>query len=839
MKVPIVIFAVLIGGLSIALFNISPNKAQLPQEEVEVKVDYPGHINKFIGKYCTDCHDEDMQKGGIDLTSFSLENMSQVDEDLWAKVYDQVSAGTMPPKKKKKQPTPELRSDFTNNLSEHLNSNIRTKHEMIGRTVIRRLTREEYENTLKDLFQIEDLEIKEFLPPDQKSHGFDNISHSQNLSHVQIARYLDAADHILDRAMNPQPKPEFKNWDFPATKIHRFKIAADQKEKDGKVYLLRQPNSAQTPWYLSDLTAHYSGKYKLKMWAYGTEVTKEGKGKDVKISEEIKTDKHHVLMFYANPSKNVLRKQGNVDVPLNKCDTAMDIDLNLLRGEKPLFQIATMSDLTHGPTIAVEKIQMTGPHIKTWPPESHTLLFGELKSVEWNNKMKVREPLKRYQNFKSIKNLKAPSNLWMVVSENPEKDAEELLYKFMTKAIRRPVERSEVTPYLELVKNRLKENYCFQDSMKTGYKAILCSPDFLYFEENFGELNNYAIASRLSYFLWKSMPDQQLLELAKNGKLKNSAVLKSQVNRMLVDKKSKRFIHSFIDQWLELEDINLTIPDSKIFPEFDDWLQDCIARETYDFFTAMVQENLNASNLVDSSFIMANQRLAQLYDLDGIVGDKMRKVDIPEDHIRGGLLTQASILKITANGTTTSPVIRGAWVTEKIIGKHIPPPPPNAGSVEPDTRGATTIRELLDKHRNNASCVGCHKLIDPPGFALESFDPMGAYRHKYRNMDEGEKVKKTVLGKAVKYKLKLDVDSTGQTTSGQKFTTINEFRKILLEDKKALAQNVTEKLLTFATGSQVHFTDAQTIEAIIKNPEQVGVKDIIHSIVQSKIFQRK
>ncbi|MCM8538305.1 MAG: DUF1592 domain-containing protein [Lentisphaeraceae bacterium] len=839
MKVPIVIFAILIGGLSIALLNISPNKAEQPQEEVQVKVDYPKHINKFIGKYCTDCHDEDIQKGGVDLSSFSLENMTQIDEDLWAKVYHQVESGTMPPKKKKKQPTTELRHEFTNNLSEHLNSNIRTKHEMIGRTVIRRLTREEYENTLKDLFEIEDLEIKEFLPPDQKSHGFDNIAHSQNLSHVQIARYLEAADFILDRAMNPQPKPEYKEWDIEAVKAHRFNIGNDAIKKDGKIYMLRQPNSAQTPWYISDFKVHYSGEYKLKMWTYGTEVKSTGKGKETKLSDEKKTDKHHVLMFYANPSKNVLRKQGNVNVPPNKYEAPVSIHLNLIRGEKPLFQIATMSDRAYGTAIAVEKLQMTGPHISSWPPASHKLLFGDLQSVQWDNKMKVREPLQRYQNFTGIKSIKRQSSQWMVVSDNPEQDAEELLYKFMQKAIRRPVERSEVAPYLELVKNRLKENYCFQDSMKTGYKAILCSPDFLYFQENFGNLSDDALASRLSYFLWKSMPDKQLTELARNGKLKNDAILKSQVNRMLADKKSKRFIHSFIDQWLELENINLTIPDSKLFPEFDDWLQDCIARETYEFFTTMVKENLSPTHLVDSDFLVVNQRLAQLYELDKIDGDKLRKVKIPKDHIRGGLLTQASILKITANGTTTSPVIRGAWVTEKIIGKHIPPPPPNAGSVEPDTRGATTIRELLDKHRNNSSCIGCHQLIDPPGFALESFNPMGAYRERYRNLDKGDKVKKRILGKDAKYKLKLDVDSTGETVNGTKFTTINEFRELLLKDKKGLAKNVTEKLLTFATGSQVHFTDAETIEEITKDADVVGIKDIIHGIVQSKIFRRK
>lgn len=827
---------ILVAGLAVTLLNFKPESTanSNEKESVEVQIDRSKHLKEFVGKYCTDCHDEDIQKGGINLAELDSEIVSNIDETIWTKVYDQVSSGKMPPKKKKKQPAQEERAKLTAILSDHLTDKIKTKQDALGRTVIRRLTREEYENTLKDLFDLPDLEVKDFLPPDQKSHGFDNVAHNQTLSHVQIARYLDAADFALDSAINPQPKPEMLKLDKKASEIRRFQITDDKKTIGETVYLTRQPNSAQTPWRLDGYDVPFSGKYKIKMWAYGTKL---------KDDKEVPVTDQHVLMFYGNPSKNVLRKKGNIDLAPNKNDTPVEIELDLHAGETPLFQIATMSDRKFGPAIAVSRVVMEGPILASWPPAGHKLLFGDLKSVEWKKDMaNIKQPLKRHLNYKHVRSQKKRvSSNWMVVSESPQEDARRLLHNFMSKAYRRPVDVQEVEPYLSLVQGRLDDKYCFHDAMKSGYKAILCSPDFIYLKENFGELGNYALASRLSYFLWKSMPDEQLLDLAAQGKLKDSSVLKEQTDRMLSDYRAQRFVLSFIDQWLELEDINLTFPDSKLYPEFNDWVLDSMARETYSFFEKMIQDDLSTSHLVDSDFLMLNQRLAELYEIEGVSGDKIRPVKIPSESIRGGLLTQASILKITANGTSTSPVIRGAWITENIMGMHIPPPPPNAGSVEPDTRGATTIRELLDKHRSNESCQGCHKLIDPPGFALESFDVMGGYRTKYRNMEKGQPVKKKFLGKETRYKLGLDVDSTGQSVDGDKFSNINEFRSILLKDKRALAENMIKKLLVFSTAAQVHFTDRVIVDKIVENTKTAnfGLRSIIHGIVQSQTFRRK
>ena len=831
----IYILSAVIAGLVISLFVIKPENSTATEslKEAEVTIDRPGHIKSFINKYCSDCHDEDIQKGGIDLTALEADFTSVNEEVLWTKVIDQVSSGSMPPKKKKKQPAQEERSQFSDILADHLSDRIKTRQDAIGRTVIRRLTREEYENTLRDLLDLPDLEVKEFLPADQKSHGFDNVAHSQSLSHVQIARYLEAADFALDCAINPQPKPELRVLDKKATEIRRFQITDDRKTIGDKVYLIRQPNSAQTPWKLDGFDAHFSGTYKIKMWTYATHLKKD---------KETPIDDQHVLMFFANPSNKVLRPKGNLDIPANKCEKPVEIVMDLHAGEKPLFQIATIGGRPVGPSVVVERVLMEGPILASWPPAGHKLLFGDLKSVHWEKTMSMNPPLKRHLNYKGVRGLKQRiSDKWMVVSENPEADARSLLLNFMSKAFRRPVDPAEVDDYLILVTSRLKDNYCFHDAMKTGYKAILCSPDFLYLNENHGVLDDYALASRLSYFIWKSMPDEQLMELAAQGKLKNNIVLKNQTERMIQDSKSQRFVHSFIDQWLELEDINLTFPDSNLYPEFNDWLLDSMSRETYSFFNKLIKDNLGATQLVDSDFLMLNQRLADLYEIQGVKGDEIRPVNIPKDSVRGGLLTQSSILKITANGTTTSPVIRGAWITENIMGKHIPPPPPNAGSVEPDTRGATTIRELLDKHRNNESCAGCHKRIDPAGFALESFDPMGGFRTKYRSMEKGEKVEKKVFGEQVRFKNGLDVDCSGQTEEGAPFNNVNEFRALLLKDESSLAKNITKKLLVFSTGAQVHFTDRQTINEIVSSSaaEGYGIKSIIHGIVQSRIFRRK
>ena len=319
-------------------------------------------------------------------------------------------------------------------------------------------------------------------------------------------------------------------------------------------------------------------------------------------------------------------------------------------------------------------------------------------------------------------------------STSPKEDIERIVGDFVARAFRRPVGDELVQPFVDLALARLDAGNSFEESVRAGVTAVLCSPHFLLLNKE-PEVDNFALASRLSYFLWSSMPDEELLSLASEGKLSDPVVRKAQVARMLGDPRIDRFVENFTGQWLDLRDIEFTTPDAKLYPEFDELLLRSMLAETHGFFRHILNENLSVLNFVDSDFACLNQRLADHYYLPRLRGhEEFRIVNLPEDSIRGGVLAQGSVLKVTANGTSTSPVLRGLWVLENILGRPSLPPPPGVPAVEPDIRGATTIREQLAKHREDENCARCHARIDPPGFALEEFNAIGGVRDWYRTV---------------------------------------------------------------------------------------------------------
>jgi len=428
-----------------------------------------------------------------------------------------------------------------------------------------------------------------------------------------------------------------------------------------------------------------------------------------------------------------------------------------------------------------------------------------------------------------------------VVARDAAADAERLLREFATRAFRRPVPLEEVEPYLALVQARLEQKACFQEALRVGYKSILCSPHFLYFREEPGILDDFALATRLSYFLWSSLPDEELLSLARAHELSSPQVLRAQTARMLGDSKADRFIENLTGQWLDLRKIALTEPDERLYPEFNQLLLDSMTAETRQFVAEMLKNDLDASQLVDSDFLMINGPLASLYGIEGCDGVDIRRVNVPEDCIRGGLLTQASMLKITSNGTTTSPVTRGAWILDRLLGEPVPPPPPNTPAIEPDLRGATTIGDLLKKHRSVASCSSCHAKMDPPGFALESFDVIGGWRERYRTLGEGHADGREHRGKPVSYKLGQAVDHGDAPADGSTVQPIEQLRKKLMSDKDKLARNLAKQLLVYATGAEITFSDRPAVDDILSRSRASGhgLRSLVHEVVQSSVFRSK
>ena len=332
--------------------------------------------------------------------------------------------------------------------------------------------------------------------------------------------------------------------------------------------------------------------------------------------------------------------------------------------------------------------------------------------------------------------------------------------------------------------------------------------------------------------------------LAARGVLHRTDVLAAETDRLLNDPKSGRFVNAFLDYWLDLRKIVETAPDSELYPDYylDDLLSESALAETRLFFADLLQRNLPARNIVASDYTFANERLAAHYGLPPMTGAALRRVSLPPDSPRGGLLTQASILKVTANGTTTSPVVRGVWIMERIVGQPRTPPPPGVPALDPDIRGAHTIREQLDRHRTQASCAACHAKFDPAGFALESFDVMGGWRERYRATGEGVPEKGIGHnGQKFAFTEALPVDCSGELPDGRKFKDVREFKQLLLQDEPRIARNLATQLIVYATGAPIRFSDRAPLEQILRQTQSsdYGVRSLIHAIVASPLFLNK
>jgi hypothetical protein len=424
-------------------------------------------------------------------------------------------------------------------------------------------------------------------------------------------------------------------------------------------------------------------------------------------------------------------------------------------------------------------------------------------------------------------------------NDESKRSVRHVVEKIARQAFRRPVRTGELDHAFSLAETAIDEGLSTNEAIRLSLRGILTSPQFLFLSGNPDPLDDHSLASRLSYFLWKSLPDEELLDLANKGLLSNPDTLTEQTKRLLNDPKATRFIRDFLGQWLRLYDIDATTPDKILYPEFNDILRQAMLDETELFFKELFHNNRSVSHLIASDSTFLNRELAEHYGIHGIEGLHMRQVSLAADRIRGGILAQASIHKVTANGTTTSPVRRGNFVLTHFLGQPTSPPPANVGSIEPDIRGATTIRETLAAHRDTQSCAKCHQHIDPPGFALENFDAIGGFRNHYRKLPDPSKRRRSN-----RYVKGLPVDSSGTTPLGESFNHYGEFKQILLEEEKQgapLARHLISRLIVYATGAEIQFADRTKVERILRESEKHGhrIRDIIHLIVQSNLFRNK
>ena len=844
----------------------------------------------FFKAHCVECHDADTKKGNLDLTALKPNFADAENFARWVKVHDRIESGEMPPKKKARPPAKDT-AVVVKGLRESLLAAEQAKLAGTGRTGLRRLTRAEYENTLRDLFDMPGIALQGNLPADGSAHGFDKNSDALDISHVNLAKYVEAAEHALELATATRPiaptvqkrrislmnaggfvthvvmngdgvllKNKQPDPDFPPAGDQGSHLDQGAHERLGifttnsSTGLFRHEDESLSPYFIEHVTI-YPGRYRVRtsLWAFqwdkgkvlparGTEAARLSV---VQLTGDGRGGQHpsYVLGYFDAPS--LAAKEHELVTWLNH---------NEIIG----FNVASLAPVANysrkgramaftGPGIACDWLDIEGPLHEVWPPVAHRVLFGDLPLVEFDAKANpgVTPPArKKVRQIGAGKNRPDPdAGLWTVRSEQPLVDADKLLASFLPKAFRRPVEAGVRKDYVAKVEERLKAGDCFETAMRWAYRAALCSPDFLYQVEPVVKLDDFALAGRLSYFLWNSTPDARLTELAAAGKLRDVKTLRAEIERLLKDKKSDRFVEDFLGQWLKLRAIAANDPDKKLYPEFSPYLQDAMVAETRAYFRELLEKNLDARHLVKSDFVMVNEKLAKHYGIAGVTGAQIRRVPLPADCPRGGFLTQGAILKITANGTTTSPVPRGAFVMDRLFGQPPDPPPPNTAAVEPDVRGATTIRELLDKHRDNASCAACHAKMDPPGFALESFDVIGGYRTRYRSMGEGEPAPRGGIDPfiGIKFTLGPNVDASGVLPDERKFADIREFQTLAAANSELLLKNLAQQLAIYATGRDLAFSDRDPIAALIASTQKQGggVRTLIHELTQSQLFQTR
>ena len=808
----------------------------------------PQPIATLIEQNCADCHDADTKKGKLDLTSLTFDLADPKGMDRWVQVFDRVENGDMPPKSEDMKP--EDRKALLAALESSLHAASTAATAQNGRGPMRRLNRIEFEQNLRDLLALPHLDFRDMLPADRESHHFDKVASTLDISHVQLTAYLDAVESALRQAVvTSTAPPASKKTRVVGRKLGpRGSVGGAQSmfyARDGKglaelnveeqqgamatddpsleMALFRSPGWPYAVFPAKTL-ATATGEYRVRFSARSVLQT-EGfvlrKGmRPVPMNFRSRKPTSH------DQAEDVRMTGGIIDVQPE--GGVYETTVYLLAGQTieygmlglPVPQIDALGRTGYyrfppfpeggQPGIAFQWLEMEGPIAPaSWPPASHRVLFADLGAD--------------------------------VKSAKPAEDAKRLLRRFIALAAREPVSEEAIPPFEKLVLDALQNGAPIAEALLAGYQAFLCSDLFLYLREPIAADDHFAIANRLSHFLSDSRPDAELATLATQKKLRDPATLRAETDRLISGAGFERFVNHFTDCWLNLRELRRDDPDIRLYPEYrlDDYLVESMGMETRAFFTAMLRDNLPAASLIKSEFALVNDRLARHYGLPEVTGSALRRVDLPKDSAYGGLITQGSILKLSANGTSTSPVLRGVWIMDRLVGQHPPPPPPGVPAVEPDIRGAKTIRELIAQHTKSKSCATCHAKFDPVGLALENFDILGAWRTRYRGTSDGERI--TGIDRAghdFAFTLASKVDASGQLADGRQFANIHDLKALFAANSRQLARNLLHQFTLYATGTPVQFSDRRDIEAMLDVCAKDGyrVRDLVHALVQSPIF---
>jgi cytochrome c551/c552 len=742
----------------------------------------PSPPRVLINQYCVGCHNQKVKTAGVSLQALDAANVSP-DAAIWEKVLRKVSAGQMPPAGLPRPPAA-ASEVFTQWLGEELD-HAAAAHPNPGRPTIHRLNRAEYSNAIRDLLAL-DIKPGSKLPADDTGYGFDNIGDVLSLSPVLVDRYMSVGRMVSRLAVGDSNlKPEVNEFESPRpgrTALRNERISDDLPfdSAGGMVIQYSFPVDAEYVFRIKTLSG---GAAPPKMYELRTPV-KAGT-RTVGVTFLADNEVPEIIPAFGGPNVAAAAAAGRAGG--RTLPARMDLRLDGARLQ--LFDTAAPRFGTFA---------IAGPYNITG--------LGDSASRQ---KIFVCKP--------------ASAN-----DENP--CARKILASLARRAYRRPVTDADLNPLLALYEAGRRDGN-FESGIETALRALLVSPNFLFRVErdpasspalSAYRVNDFELASRLSFFLWSSIPDDELLNLAQEGKLKDPAVLSAQVARMLDDRRSSAFVSNFAGQWLFLRNLAQVKPDQDAFPKFDASLRQSFERETELFFEAVLRENRPVTDLLSANFTYLNQRLAEHYNIPNVYGSQFRRITLT-DPSRGGLLGQGSILTVTSYPNRTSVVQRGKWVLENLLGAAPPPPPADIPALEPHAKDGKllTVRQQMEQHRANATCASCHSRMDPIGFSLENYDGVGAWRTK-----EAGSI----------------IDATGKMPDGTVFQGPSGLKNLLLTaHRDEFISTFTEKLMTYALGRGMEFYDRPAMRAIVRDAAKHNnsIPDIIKSIVQSPQFQMR
>ena len=786
-------------------------------------------FEKFLTTHCVSCHGPKKEKGDLRIDTLSRDFKAGMDSHLWAEVNERINAGEMPPEEQPRPNEKEI-SEFIAQLDQKLSEGKAARMAARPPVAHYRLSRKEYQNTVYDLLGVRyDPTKPGELNEDTLWHGYERIGSQLSLSPSHVDRYYQAAEIVLDRAF-PQTEGEARKIKKTAADL-RYGGGEKQKEALKRFGIKRPLRQLLFPGRVDQALAHHwfgktgpehSGLYKLRLQASG--IRPPG-GQPAHLSIGMRTSEENVdglieLDITAPEDKpQVYEFEIFLEMPTQLYFAVVATDVIDRRGGGA-FRGALASREAYIFTHSSETALLNPNAPQMFDGEGNGIFSTVILDwIEWEGPIVTPQE-------KSLRKGIFPENNATIAQVSDR------LQSFAERAWRRKVDPRELSGYLKSFQTDVEAGDKIEDAFRTALLRVLTSRNFIYLVE--GEpkpremLNEHELASRLSYFLWSSMPDNPLFSKANERKL-NGPELNKQVNRMLSDARIERFVDDFSRQWLQLHRVGMFPPDKKLYPTYDDWLETSMAHEPVEFFRELLSNNLPIESLLDSDWTMANARLCDFYGLPEPTKPGFQRVSLKPEHNRGGLLTMGGVLGLTSDGTRHRPVHRGVWLSETIFNKTPPPPPANVDPIEPvpPEGEKITIRQRMEAHTRDPNCAACHKSIDPLGLAFDQYDAIGQWR-THEHIPTG-------VGKNP------PVDASGTLTDGRTFNGSVEFKELLLDDRDRFARAFIEHLCTYALRRVLTVDDKEDVSNILSEAKKKNyqIKDIVRAVAVSDLLRKR